>query len=231
METFTQWKQKQQKTNRYLKYLAVVFGLLIAVFETYSLVKTGDISWSAIDVCCIGYALVFIVVKTGYFRNNMIQSFRENKILFEVKYILYVIAGTALSIYTLTTVISKNGNSEQTMQFTLISSFISLAGFLVTLVSSRINLKEYIKAEFISAAQKYALAVILFIFFIITIKLVDMIGAIDIDSLSLDPESISRGVFFWLASTCFYSAVILLSIALVDTVFALRGLKYVNKSD
>jgi hypothetical protein len=225
MESFRQWRDHNQRTKRYLIILAIAFISFILVIEISIWSSLKIFFWPATNIVIILYFLVIVYEKFPFLRNPAINA--EGRLKRLIRFGLYLIVALPFTIYSLKT-LSFDESINPKYQLTLVSSSSALAGFIISLLGSKIALNNNIKNEFISSTQKFALCIILFLVFIPSIQLVDTWGPININKIAFDIASIGRGLYFWFSATCFYSSMFLFSLAIVDFGIALRGLRRIT---
>lgn len=111
-------------------------------------------------------------------------------------------------------------------QFSIVAVAPTLGG-LVLAAASALE-KSDKRLQLIRVSQKFIVATVLFIIFVPSLLIVDLLHGINITSFTFsnlrDGQAWARGIYFWLAVPCFYGGTALFLWGLRDLVYALMDL-------
>jgi hypothetical protein len=216
VKSLNQWKNRQTSYNLFLLGIALIF---IIIFYFSCIFNQLTFNWPLLDTEIMVFLVAFFWFKVPAFK-KIIGEDKQYRSIYRVEIAMVIML--LISIYTLFFITGELTDDKD--KLTLISIGISVAGFLVSVLSSRLDMSDQIKQELISCTKKFVLSVILFLLFFSSLLITDKLGVIDINTPSLEKLSIARGLFFWFCAGCFYYASFLFSIAIIDIIWALRGI-------
>lgn len=111
-------------------------------------------------------------------------------------------------------------------QFSIVAVAPTLGGLVLTAASALEKSDK--RLQLIRVSQKFIVATVLFIIFVPSLLIVDLLHGINITSFTFsnlhDPVAWARGIYFWLAVPCFYGGTALFLWGLRDLVYVLMGL-------
>lgn len=116
-------------------------------------------------------------------------------------------------------------------QFSIVAVAPTLGGLVLTAAS--VLPKSDKQLQLMRVSQKFIVATVLFIIFLPSFLIVDLLQGINITSFTFSNfrygQDWARGIYFWLAVPCFYGGTALFLWALRDLVYVLMGLASANE--
>ena len=117
------------------------------------------------------------------------------------------------------------GDIPPALEFGVVGIAAALGGLVLNAGLSSGLPCESLRREFIAVAQKFIVVVILGIIFPPIMWFVDFFGGVDLTSFEpSDPSGWVLWALFWIGGASFFVGVSLFIVALVDLVYAMRGL-------
>jgi hypothetical protein len=119
-------------------------------------------------------------------------------------------------------------------QFSIVAVAPTLGG-LILAAAAALKESDSRRLQLIRISQKFIVATVLFIIFVPSLVMVNVLHGINVTSFSFsnlrDSTAWARGIYFWLAVPCFYSGLVLFLWGLRDLVHALMGLASTIKQE
>lgn len=100
------------------------------------------------------------------------------------------------------------------------------------ILNAGLNLKGHRRKESTQVAQKFILVVVLMTVFLPSIHAVELMRGIDLGPPDFSSsDNFWRGIMFFIASSSFFSGIIVFIIALVDLIYTTFGVSYSETAD
>lgn len=207
--------------------LYAVLLLCLVIVEAVIFILDGRFNFPILNVLGGFILLMWIWSRSPHFRhlvgefqNTNRSTFHGQMIIFA--FVLFFVPIAILSIKVLFTPVITSSSDSGTMQFNIATIAPTIAGLILTLVSSSVITGVRRKNEAKCVTRKLVSATISFILFSVTFPMVDLLQGIDIFTLDLlTVDAWIRGIYFWIGAACFYGGVFLFILGMVDFIFLL----------
>lgn len=213
---------------------AIFLGLLGGeIYAFRHALFTTLIKWSGLgSILVVVLILALILLKRGTIKKFIGEDKPEPRKRTRAEYLLsqflFMLLLPPFTLYFLVGDLYKT--IPAVAQFSIVAVAPTLGGLVLAAAALDKSGKHL---QLIHISQKFIVATVLFIVFVPSILIVDLLHGINITSVTFsnlrDGQAWARGIYFWLAVPCFYGGTALFLWGLRDLVYALIDLGTTNE--